>query len=361
MSGETFEIFTKVFLKCLKLSELDIGIEQPLNKREKFVKFLKTFKFAMIVVINALILTSMIAYVLSHSGLLEAIIDLAHFCSIYYSIFRIISIFTQRQKIAEVLSELKELLGTKRDLKASKKFVLYQILMIASSAIMYIAILGHYITTYIRFGTTKLPFDMWIPFEYTDCRVYAAMILLSSWTSCHFINITLGLDLLFSAIVTMITIEFNDLNFEIKRLGEFDTDDDIKVLAERHIRILNLTENMKKCFCASYSFNFLQSVITISLIGFHVTVNDAVDLMIYTPYFLLTLFQIFRLCTLGQNLKDASSNTSYAAYCCDWTRFKTVARRKSILSLSTRAGKASTLKVFEFHVISLETFTAVSN
>lgn len=174
----------------------------------------------------------------------------------------------------------------------------------------------------------------------------------------------LGSDLLLFTLVTVISMEFDFLSQDMKRLG-FQTKDERKVkivnLIDRHNKLFEISDKLQNIFGISFLITFVCSSLILCFVSFHFLTakaevfTSAVDIL----YFGTIAYQIWQPCYIGQRLTDSSSGIAHAIYETNWTESYDKEFNNQIIIILCRAQKPKTLNAMGFAPFSLETFAKV--
>lgn len=280
--------------------------------------------------------------------------------------------FNKRKEIWELLQELKEMFD--RRIEDNKKYEVKKYLdeyyrMVKYYGFANLATLLPVIFPIIPFmvaGTMKLDVQYWFPFDPYKGENFFFAWAWSYWVAQHCIFLLYASDSLIYALITTLTLEFDVLKAdfeEIKSIAEGEMKSKIKKLVDRHNELLDIGVKLQNIYGLSFFCGFTATSLILCLVAFQLSNsdNELSVVVLYIGYFGVFSSRQLLLCWHGQMLIDSSVAVADGVYCCKWEEIKNDEIKKLLIMTTQRAQTPVALTALQFAVISLQTFTRVSN
>lgn len=362
----TVDDFVQVALKSFKHCGLNLIPVKAKTKKEMIQNALKAFYFWFSIVNVLISIIFMVVHVWICRENMELVIStLPNIVNAPFIIFKIVMVYWHKNRVIGILKGLTDNFPTtnsqqnslevKKYLKQLQLFIkVYGGLMI----IVYISLIIFTVNSYIFNGTSFLPVTMWLPFSYGNDIVYILVCFWISWISFNVETLSFGVDLLLFALVTMVTMMYNSLRKESEIMDVTETS--IKAFVERHEKINALSVDLENTFSETFLYNFMQSSFLLCFVAFELSSASKLSvIMLFIPYLMTALNQIFLICYLGQTLIESSVGIATGIFNCTWYTIEDPKLKRAVLLLLLRSQKAQKLTAKKFRVISLESFTSV--
>lgn len=121
-----------------------------------------------------------------------------------------------------------------------------------------------------------LPTQMWYAFDAYQPVVYEILYFTISWTGFTLATIILSTDLLFCAIISLLSMQFRILAQNILEISHEKPKEalkELKQLIEIHQELIDLSLELEKIFSPSFLLNVMSSGFVICLTGFQTFVS----------------------------------------------------------------------------------------
>lgn len=278
-------------------------------------------------------------------------------------------ILLRKDDVLRLLSEIKELIANQHNAGHDMKIYVNKYYRIAKFYLV-IFISGHLVCAaplilYLVPGSMSSILVYWFPFEIFKPTIFPLAIIWTEITMYFMSTLYLASDLLFYAIVTIISMEFDFLKTDLKNL-KFETSEiqkiDIKEMIDRHNNLFELSSELNRIFGPSFLLAFTLSSFTICMRMFHflVIIDEIMAKSLDIIALSIVLSQIWLLCFFGQKLIDSSSGIADGVYESDWINIENNNYKKQLLLKMLRSQRSIKLTAMGFADISLETFATVS-
>ncbi|XP_033221010.1 odorant receptor 4-like [Belonocnema kinseyi] len=155
--------------------------------------------------------------------------------------------------------------------------------------------------------------------------------------------------------------EFDDSinSFRRRNLDEKKCFDCMKSLIERHIKLLNLANDVQNTLSITLLVQLSTSVVIMCILGIQtllfLQVGDTISAGRTTSGFLIVAFGLFLYCYMGDYLQFQFENVSEAAYLCNWYNFSPKISR-SIIHIQMRANRIINLSAAKICDMNFEMF-----
>lgn len=354
-------IIEKLFALSLKLFKF-IGIYFQPAASEKCRK-LQRFQF-WIFFINAVLIASLVALqaILKINDVEIILNTLPLITNSPIIIFKFYKIFKHRYELSQLVSDVGEILDQKHMANVKVHLKIFAIFQKANGFfyIFNISILTlSVIPLIVTYGTTKLPFEIWIPFEYESVLIFIPLILWILFSSFLMMLIAFVVDFLLVAIVTLIAIGLDEVGESFRNLNnvpESERSEIIRNLIIKHNEIIEACGKLRKIFSPILFYNFVQSSFVICFSGFLFAQGN----FIFMPFFINITNQIFLVCFFGQKLIDSSLQVTDGAFYSGWESFANFNDRSYIRFIILRSQKQIDLRGYYFVIINMTTFKSVN-
>lgn len=220
----------------------------------------------------------------------------------------------------------------------------------------------------VRFITTgvwieKLPFQNWFPFNPLDWRYYNFVLLWEFTNTIHTLVSILGPDLLLYAFITLISMQFDILCYELRKVQNLKgkkAHEKIVKLVKVHETLIELPKHLEQVYSLSILVNFISSSVLICLVGYQVSIGVSFETLTkFASLLIASLVQVLMLCYYGQKLTSAGENVTAAVHDSGWETMKDQKLKKSLIMMIQRSQKPCTISALKFAVVSLPSFTTV--
>ena len=357
--------FNKNLVKCLKVVGLDLFPDEVKTRRQKIIKFLQWFYFWFFFANLCAIIVSVFISTFDEWNFKSVNKNLPALTNLPYILFKITMTYKHRGDIGMLLKTLdKKLISIHWH---QERRIYYKVVCICNrfhagyKIIEGTMIVIGSVAFLLIHGTKRLAFSAWIPFSYTDWRVFASLHAWIFWTILNVLLISYAMNGLMFAAITIIAKHFDVLKAEVESFGEQSTMDDIMKFIEKHNEALELVEMLRKIYSSTFRFNFVQSLIILccavsQLLLSYFSVKHAFFL---APVIFASM-QTFMNIYLSRRINDACSGISDGAYNCEWHSFKDNKMRNLILLIMMRSEKAKILKIIDFGEFIYDSFSSVS-
>ena len=283
-----------------------------------------------------------------------------------FLIFKILMTWKRREVIVDILQVLVATLknSDNGEFQVGRCFRKIKIFSKFRASIVVSVVMAFILFTIVMFrfyGTSRFPFKVWLPFDYSDWRVFWCVQVWSYWVLFNTQMMEYSMDLLLFSIIAMATSIFDDIKAKVESFDVETTMEDIKKVVQKHEEVLEVADKVKKIYSSTFLFAMVQSSVLICSSAFQlVALNDPTLLLFYIPVFLKVCFQNYFVCYLGQKLIDSSTCVAEGAYNSDWFKFKKIKLRQSIILILQRSQRQKALTAMNFRQVSNKFFAAVS-
>jgi odorant receptor len=358
--------FIAVPLKCFESLGFEINNKTSNPRRKKLLR-------AQFLVNQGLVITGLVLSLIYinkiHSDIVKLCLSVPQWGYTLMIFLKLLNIVINKKKFKQVIENLDELFPkTKEDQEAYnvrkwRKYLrgykrIEKILVIT----ILISAIGVILAQFLNFASTgiwngKLVYESWYPFnEYHP--VYFNIVLL--WQIIEIIATMvsfLGSELIFYSFVAQISMQFNVLNVKIEGLTPKD---DFKQLINQHERILNLAKLLEEIFSPTILLNFIMSSMMTCLIGYQVSSDTNIDLIIQSSQMLvICMLQFLFMCQCGTKMTVAAEQIGTSAYNFNWLNTHDRKMKIYLMMIMKRSQMPTVLTSMKFTVLDLAAFTTV--
>ena len=120
-------------------------------------------------------------------------------------------------------------------------------------------------------GVTQLPLNYWFPFETIQPTPFFIATLWVEFSSYNFLAILLACDTLLYALITIVAMEFDFLSFDLRSFKfppKHERAKVIKILVERHSKLLELSDRLQNIFAPTFLCCFVISSLVMCFVAF---------------------------------------------------------------------------------------------
>lgn len=368
----TFTNFPNVSFKLLGfLTILDINLHQ--TKIQKTINFISKMYYFM-VSLNILISScGMLTAAFVNSNDLIILTTILSTCSVEFLLFiKTLSFWYNQAKFRYVLMMLQELFPKtiehqqKYKVKAyAKKFVLFKVVFLVTSLIMgLVYIFAPLITNFFTgVWTYRLPFEIWLPINVLHPDNYFYVYVWQIWVMHISEFVMIGTDLLVCATITLLSMEFDFLQQDLKDLKVnfgFHDYKHMNLLIERQNTLITLSNKLNVILSPIILLNLMSNTINIGLGGFIFTTEVEIwNIIKYGLYLNTCILECGMFCFFGNKLIDGSAGVGDGAYNCEWYKMKDARIKKGLQLIILRSQTPCQLTAMKFTKLSLETFYKV--
>lgn len=365
-----FSEFVEFPFKCCKLFGLIPYKTDEIETRKK--KLLKIYHFTVIA-------NFIFSWFIMGMFMIENIRDLAKITEAVptagYSglaVVKSIMIYLRKDQLKDLMETLSLLFPKKKDeqkiFKVRKYYGNYKKMekwfsvIVSSVGIIFIIVpIARFLMTGVWIG--ELPFKLWYPFDKHNPYFYNLAFLWELIIAIVTVLALLGPDLILYAFITLITMQFENLNQQIKNLkncSKSEAFDKVVELVELHETLIRMSRNLEEIYSVSILFNFFGSSILICLVSYQLSIGISVDiLMKFMIFFAASLVQIMMPCYYGNKLTTASEAVAIAAYESGWEEMDEKKFKAAVVMIIQRSQRPCFISAHKFAVVSLEAFTSV--
>lgn len=211
--------------------------------------------------------------------------------SIVYTGFAVLSVskvlifFVNRNSASFIIKELQSLFPktfvTQEKYKV-REYIQHTNYLIRFFSVLYMLLIwmfnllpiGDSVLTYIHTGVWKrqLPYHFWYPFDKHQLEFYIVTFIFEIWGAFNAASAAVAVNILFCAIISQICMQFTILQRELISLdiGDGLGNDcrDLRLLIQKHQRLIDLSKKMEYIFAIPLLFNYFASTFLICLSGF---------------------------------------------------------------------------------------------
>ena len=368
-----FESFTRVSIFFLRILCLDFNsLSKNSNLKMKLNHYRKKFFNLLCLIFLFLGVIQLIAYGMVHfvnfSTVMYALSDAS---AVIQIAIKFSTIVWHKDEIQVIFKEFKTLLDRRNSMndgfRMKKYFVGY---------FRFIKIYtGTFISGNLLFAILWFPYlfrgrfiylvKYWFPFDVYQSNMFPVVHLYTSFMGFLLFNSFVGSDLLIYALLTVTSMEFDFLKVSCKLLNIKSNEERkarIASIAERHNKLIELSDKLQKIFELSFLYGFGLSSFSLCMTSFHLLTTDK-NLMqdIFDILCIVMIIgQVGLLCYFGQKLSDSSIRVAEGIYECGWLDIDDNSFKKQIVLVMLRSQRPIQLHAMGFANISLATFTTVN-
>lgn len=372
-----FNIFIRPSIFMLRLALFDFfeAKKADMNRKERFVFFLKISYFIITTIAIVCACTSVVTYLLINlDNFVNASSCIPTVLSLLLLDFKILTTFYKKQNLREMFHELSAMFADR--VKDNKKHKVKKCLMeyyrlikfYFSPLIIVGAIIFLPIIPYLYNGTMLKPLTHFAyPFDPYQLTTYPLAWIWSMFIFWNGIFYLCGCDMLLYGLITVIAMEFDVLKVDLNELmlvSEKDRKKRFGSLIERHNKLLKLCDKLQDIYSSSFLLNVTINSIIMCFIVFEISSepNMHFTLFAYLLSFLIIFgVQTYQLCSHGQKLIDSNGALAESIYDCMWESNDDNIFRKDLILVIARSQRERRLTAMGFTDISLETFANVSS
>ena len=315
---------------------------------------------------------------LSHGGygiahlddLVAALSSMLDVFTSFVALMKGVTAFRRRDDILKLFQEFKEIF-LRREGKNKKygvkkylnNYHLY-IKMYALSSLMVVLPVILLMVPFLWRGEMGTLVKIWFPFNVFTPHIYPVIAIWTDLVAYSIVLYTMANDSMLYCFLTIVAMELDFLKTDLMDLGSLPKHErlkQIKDLAYRHNRLLNIGDTLQDIFSLTIFLTFAVSSLSLCFIAFRLVIVEA-DITIYAlyvPYLGIICGQIFFLCIFGQKLIDSCESVTDGAYFSEWETFDDNKIKKQLILIMCRGQKPKVLTALGFTEISLSTFSAV--
>lgn len=368
-----FESFTKFSLLLFKMVCFDFEpLKEGATLRVKFVYGARMLIAILCLASCPVAILQLIVYIATSNDFMSAASAVQDALSILLVTIKAAVTFAQKEKIWEILMDMKALYEPRRHLNEVYKVKSYldQLQrLIKVGAAIFLSSLMPVIFTIFPFvfnGTMKLTANFWFPFDVYQSETFPIASLWIDWITSIGLVFLLASDSLLYALISTLSLEFDILKIELLKMpieSKILRKENIIRLTARHNRLLSLSDKLQNVYSASFFGSFAVSSIIMCICAFQLSTgdNDIAAYMLYVPYFVVFSGQVLLLCIFGQKLSESSLGVAKGIYESNWMDDDDNDNKKQIVLIILRAQKPKQLNAMQFAKVSLESFATVSH
>ena len=361
-----FMLFRIVFFNFQKLTG-----SKPMKKL--LIHHAKRLYYKICLVIFAVGVCQIIFYTALHLGDFTVVINgVLNSTSILLVAFKALRPFWCMDEILNILEELKIIFERRRNdnIKYKVKSYLegYHRFVKVYGVMFIFAVLGLFqpIISYLLSGSMRIDVNYWFPFDPFTSFAFPFVLFWASFIGFNSIILMLASDSLLYALITMIAMEFDILKLDFNEMNiksKNERDATIVKLIERHCKLIELSDKLENIYSTICFACFVVTSVILCFITFQLSTTkvDLNILLFYVPYLGAMAWQVLLLCLFGQKLMDASFGIGDGIYESEWLDLDDSSYKRNIVLIILRAHRPKQLSAMGFAVVSVGSFTTVSN
>ncbi|XP_072750037.1 odorant receptor 13a-like [Anoplolepis gracilipes] len=213
--------------------------------------------------------------------------------------------------------------------------------------------------------TRELPIKMEFPFNVDNSPIFELVLVLQLF---HDLSVACIIAMLNSLLVTLVLHVSGQIDIMRQGFQEISFKNHvslatIKVLINKHQRIIDLSDNIEDLFSNIALLQFIWNTLVICCIGFLIVISIGTEegaTMITKSliFYVAITLEAFVFCYAGEYLSAKSKSISDAAYECLWYEL-TPSESRTLMFLMLRAQKRLTITAGKITDLSLEGFTTI--
>lgn len=370
-----FSAFINFPIVCFKLLGLFTLMDHNPNptKMQKVFNIICRLYYALVSLNLFISFCGMLTATLSNSDDLMIFTTILSTCIVELLLFgKSISILYYQAEFRYILIMLQELfpktIGHQQKYKVenyAKRFVTFKVLFLVTSVITgSVYVLAPIILNILTgFWVNRLPFEIWLPIDVLHPDYYYYVYAWHIWLVHISTFLLIGSDLLIFGIITLLSMEFEFLEQDLRDFKEtlmFHDYKRLKLLIERQNTLILLSNKLHMILSPIVLLNLMFNTITIGIGGFILTTYaDMWTIIKYGFYLNTCIIDCGMVCFFGNKLIDSSAGVGEGAYNCEWYSMKDLRIKKGLLLIILRSQTPCELTAMNFTKLSLETFYKV--
>lgn len=370
-----FSAFINVPIMCFKLLGLFTLMDHNPNptRMQKVFSIISTLYYALVSLNLFIAFCGMLTAALLNIDDLMIFTTILSTCIVELVLFvKSISIFYYQAEFRNILMKLLELFPkTFEEQKKynvetyARKFVTFKVVFLVTSIIMCLVYGFAPLITNVFTGTWvyKLPFEIWFPINVLHPDYYYYVYCWQIWMEHISEILMIGFGLLVCGTVTILALEFDFLEQDLKDFKETFMLYDyyrLKLLIERQNTLILLSKKLDMIWSPIILLNLMFDTITIGMGGFILTTDAEMwNIIKYGLYLNTVIIECGMFCYFGNKLIDSSAGVGDGAYNCGWYNMKDLRIRKGLQLVIIRSQTPCELTAMNFANLSLETFYKV--
>ncbi|XP_012219956.1 odorant receptor 13a-like isoform X1 [Linepithema humile] len=216
--------------------------------------------------------------------------------------------------------------------------------------------------------TRELPIKMEFPFNVDNSPIFELVLVIQLF---HDLSVACIIAMLNALLVTLVLHVSGQIDIMRKGLLEISPEKNtpeaslaaIKILINRHQRIIDLSDNIEDLFSNIALLQFIWNTLVICCIGFLIVISVGTDegATVITKsliFYVAITLEAFVFCYAGEYLSAKSKSISDAAYECFWYDL-TPSECRVLMFLMLRSQKRLTITAGKMTDLSLEGFTTI--
>lgn len=370
-----FSTFINVPIVCLKLLGLFTLMDHNTHptKMQKFFNIISTMYYALVSLNLLIAFGGMLTVALSNSDDLMIFTTILSTCIVELLLFsKSISIWYNQAEFRYILTMLQELFpktfGKQQKYNVenyAKKFVTFKVLFLVTSFIMGLVYGFAPLITNIFTGVWvyRLPFEIWLPINVLHPENYYYVYGWQIWLEHISEILMIGFGLLVCGIITLLTMEFDFLQQDLKDFKETFIVHDfkrLKLLIDRQNTLIMLSNKLHIILSPVILINLMFNTVAIGMGGFMLTTDAEMwNIIKFGLYLNTCIIECGMFCFFGNKLIDSSAGVGDGAYNCEWYNMKDSRIKKGLQLIIIRSQTPCELTAMNFTKLSLETFYKV--
>lgn len=202
------------------------------------------------------------------------------------------------------------------------------------------------------------PFDAFKPQNFIFALTWLELIAYLSLVH------SLAADSLLYGLISVLRMEFDVLRHDLTNLKDCsikEWNESIKRLAERHNKLLRVSNRLQNIYGPSFLCCFLTTSLVLCFIAFQLSTANHIAVYLFNIFYLgLICLQIFLLCYFCQKVINSSEGVADGIYDCGWERIEDESFKRHLIPMMMMSQNGVKLSAMSFFEVSIESYSAVS-
>ena len=341
------------------------------NLRHKIVYIARNVIFKILLFSYGLGISSFVAYCVNADSFYEASGSIPNIATLSTLWIKVITTFLHKNDLQKIFVQLRNLFARRAEESKNHKVKgyldTYHRVVKTYGATFLIGSLQNFvpIIPFFFYGTMSLSVKSWYPFDEHQPKNFIFAWVWINYIICSGLLLLLATDSLLYGLITVIVMEFDILNQDIKSIRftpSHERQKKTESFVSRHNELLDICERLQNIYSFTFLIIFVITSMILCFVFFQIsTASDIITAGFYISYAAVMGGQVLLLCFFGQKLTDASESINNGIYDCGWEDFNDHGYKKQFILVMIRAQKMTRLTAMKFVSISLESFTTVRN
>lgn len=365
------ESFKRFSLFSFRLAFVDFRpLPEGASRKEKLEYFARDFYHKICIYSWCVALVSKIILVFNFSNVIDALPAILDVVTYFLNVFKMVHTVLRKRAIWKLFQDMEPLF--KRRVDDNKKYGVktyldqYNRWMLSYSAplILFLGLNALTIVPFLLFGTMALFLNYWYPFDPYQLHTFPYAYVWVMWAAYTALINMLATDSNLYSIITILSMEFDILNTDLKNILKTPKDKRVKKMQElidHHNHLLDLSDRLQDIYSVTFLFSFFISSLILCFVVFQISQSsNPATIAFFFSYFGMMGGPIMLLCLYGQKLINSSASITEGIYESDWETFDDNDFKKQIILVTLRAQRFKQLTAMKFSNVSLESLTAVN-